>query len=146
MLTSIHLKNFRALRDVKIEPLRRVNLITGQNDTGKTTVLEALRILLSLPSAHQQPGHLPFCGNLPDEFRGGCGSGDYNEIFWKWLLYNKGPKTVGEIRASFDGGKEFGLELRIGARPLTGMQHQYTASGSLGVVQCYKFGNPRSEE
>ena len=64
MLTSIHLKNFRALRDVKIEPLRRVNLIAGQNDTGKTTVLEALRILLYQPV----PGQ---CGNLPNEFRAG---------------------------------------------------------------------------
>jgi AAA15 family ATPase/GTPase len=137
MLTSIHLKNFRALRDVKIEPLRRVNLITGQNDTGKTTVLEALRILLYEPPSSPV---LPICGNLPKEFRGGCGSGDYNEIFWKWLLYNKNAKLVGEIRATFDGGKAFGLELRIGTRPV--MPQQYTASGSLGVVQCYKFGNP----
>src|SRR5713226_7156370 len=112
MLTSIHLKNFRALRDVKIEPLRRVNLITGQNDTGKTTVLEALRILLSAPLA---ASHHAICGNLPKDFRGGCGSGDHNEIFWKWLLYNKNPKLVGEIRATFDGGKEFGLQLRLGA-------------------------------
>src|SRR5712692_3485185 len=137
MLTSIHLKNFRALRDVKIEPLRRVNLIAGQNDTGKTTVLEALRILLSPTPAAS--GHA-ICGNLPKEFRGGCGSGDYNEIFWKWLLYNKNAKLVGEIRATFDGGKAFGLELRIGTRPV--MPQQYTASGSLGVVQCYKFVNP----
>src|SRR5229473_1421999 len=108
MLTSIHLKNFRALRDVKIEPLRRINLVTGQNDTGKTTLLEALRILLYEPQSGLQPA---VCGNLPREFRGGCGSGDWNETFWKWLLHNKDPSVVGEIRATIGGGHEFGLKL-----------------------------------
>ncbi len=141
MLTSIHLKNFRALRDVKIEPLRRVNLIAGQNDTGKTTVLEALRILFSVPDAYQQATNPSFCGNLPNEFRGGSGLGDYNEVFWKWLLYNKDPKLVGEISATFDGGKEFSLQLGQDFSPNAERQ-PFTAVGSLGVLQCYLFGQP----
>jgi ABC-type branched-subunit amino acid transport system ATPase component len=142
MLTSIHLKNFRALRDVKIEPLRRVNLITGQNDTGKTTVLEALRILLSVPFVRHQAGQTAFCGNLPNEFRGGCGSGDWNETFWKWLLYNKDPKLVGEISVSVGGGHEFGLKFGESppAQPTGGQPLAFV--GGLGLLQCYKFGQP----
>jgi len=44
---TLAIERFRALRDLKIEGLGRVNLITGRNNTGKSSVLEALRILAS---------------------------------------------------------------------------------------------------
>lgn len=44
-LDSIQLSRFRAFRDLSIRGLGRVNLITGRNNTGKSSVLEALRIL-----------------------------------------------------------------------------------------------------
>jgi AAA15 family ATPase/GTPase len=46
MLKSLHIKNFRGFRDLKIESLKRVNLITGQNNTGKTGVLESRGLLV----------------------------------------------------------------------------------------------------
>ena len=44
---TLSIKQFRAFRQIKIEGLGRVNLITGRNNTGKSSVLEALRILAS---------------------------------------------------------------------------------------------------
>ncbi len=44
MLNSLEIKNFRVLEDFKIAKLGRVNLIVGKNNSGKSTVLEALRI------------------------------------------------------------------------------------------------------
>ena len=44
MLNNIHIKNFRMLEDLEIPKLGRVNLIVGKNNSGKSTVLEALRI------------------------------------------------------------------------------------------------------
>ncbi|MDP3589750.1 MAG: AAA family ATPase [Methylobacter sp.] len=44
MLNSLEIKNFRALDDFKVAKLGRVNLIVGKNNSGKSTVLEALRI------------------------------------------------------------------------------------------------------
>lgn len=44
---SIAIERFRAFRELRIEGLGRVNLITGRNNTGKSSVLEALRILAS---------------------------------------------------------------------------------------------------
>jgi hypothetical protein len=41
------IERFRAFRGLKLEGLGRVNLITGRNNTGKSSVLEALRILAS---------------------------------------------------------------------------------------------------
>jgi hypothetical protein len=45
MMTRFAIERFRSLRQLKLEGLGRVNLITGRNNTGKSSVLEALRIL-----------------------------------------------------------------------------------------------------
>ncbi len=53
-ITSITLKEFRVFRDFKAAELGRVNLITGKNKSGKTSLLEALRLL----SARAEPAAL----------------------------------------------------------------------------------------
>ena len=42
MLPSFHIKNYRLFKDMKIDSLKRVNLIVGKNNVGKTSLLEAL--------------------------------------------------------------------------------------------------------
>ena len=44
MLKSLVIKNFRSLADFEVAKLGRVNLIVGKNNSGKSSVLEALRI------------------------------------------------------------------------------------------------------
>ncbi len=102
MLKSIHIKNFRGFKELNLSPLKRVNLIVGQNNTGKTGLLEALTLML-----WESPAH---CGNLPNIFR--SSGGDWAENFWKWLCYNKDTNIPVEIKANFDGGLEFGILLR----------------------------------
>ncbi len=46
-ISTLTVERFRALRKLCIDGLGRVNLITGRNNTGKSSVLEALRILAS---------------------------------------------------------------------------------------------------
>ncbi|MBI4326874.1 MAG: AAA family ATPase [Chloroflexi bacterium] len=75
MLTKIQIKNFRCFRELEIAPLRRINLITGQNNTGKTALLEALMLMLAQPDPSA-------CGNLPNEFRAGVGRAAPQENFW----------------------------------------------------------------
>lgn len=43
-LKSLILKNFRSYKDVKILFDKSMNVIIGQNDVGKSTILEALDI------------------------------------------------------------------------------------------------------
>ena len=45
MLDSLHIQNYRLFKDLKIDKLGQVNLISGKNNCGKTALLEALRIL-----------------------------------------------------------------------------------------------------
>nr|WP_162990898.1 ATP-binding protein [Maliibacterium massiliense] len=52
-LTSVHVEKFRALHDVTLEKCAAINLLLGQNDTGKSSLLEAIA-LLSYPTRAQQ--------------------------------------------------------------------------------------------
>ena len=47
MLRKFSVRNFRCLRELDIEPLARVNLIVGENNVGKTALLEALFLSLN---------------------------------------------------------------------------------------------------
>lgn len=47
MLDSLKIKNYRNLKDFQIKSLNRVNLITGKNNTGKSTILETIAIYAS---------------------------------------------------------------------------------------------------
>ena len=42
MFTDLRIKNFRLFDDLKIDELRRINLLVGKNNSGKTAVLEAV--------------------------------------------------------------------------------------------------------
>ena len=44
MLDSLKIQNFRCLSDFRVSRLGRVNLIVGKNNSGKSSLLEALRI------------------------------------------------------------------------------------------------------
>lgn len=47
MLKNLRIRNYRAIAELRIDELRRINLISGRNNSGKTTLLEALLILSS---------------------------------------------------------------------------------------------------
>ena len=47
MLDSLDIKNYRNLRELRISSLGKVNLITGKNNTGKSTILEAIALYAS---------------------------------------------------------------------------------------------------
>lgn len=44
MVKSIHIKNYRNIKDLKLDNFAQVNFITGKNNTGKTSILEALAL------------------------------------------------------------------------------------------------------
>jgi hypothetical protein len=45
MLNSLTIKGFRCFREFHVEPLARVNLFVGKNNSGKTSLLEAAELL-----------------------------------------------------------------------------------------------------
>jgi hypothetical protein len=49
MFKSVRIQNFRQFKDLKLDGLAQINLITGKNNTGKTSLLEALWIYAAAP-------------------------------------------------------------------------------------------------
>ena len=47
MLPALEIKNFKSIKHLTIPKLRRVNLFTGKNNTGKSSLLEAVYILIN---------------------------------------------------------------------------------------------------
>lgn len=42
MITSVRIKNYKQFKDLRLDNLKRINLIAGKNNIGKTSVLECL--------------------------------------------------------------------------------------------------------
>src|SRR6266498_1289470 len=99
MITRLAIENFRGLQQVVLAELRRVNLVVGGNDTGKTSVLEALVLLFGDAAAIR---------SLPITFRtnqtGGQSTDDQNdrETFWSWLFYDRDSKHKIALEAGID--------------------------------------------
>lgn len=53
-LTSLHIRNFRALEEIDVDFESRVNVIVGPNAIGKTTILEAIRLAKGMVAARSQ--------------------------------------------------------------------------------------------
>ena len=47
MLEQLRIENFRCFKSFELEHLGRVNLLVGKNNSGKTSILEALKIFFS---------------------------------------------------------------------------------------------------
>ncbi len=45
MLERLHIRNYRVFNELKIDQLSRINLIAGKNNSGKTSLLEAIFLL-----------------------------------------------------------------------------------------------------
>ncbi len=55
-LDSLTIRGLRGLRNIELDQLGRINLIVGQNDTGKTSILEAVFLLTGLGVARLPVG------------------------------------------------------------------------------------------
>lgn len=47
MIHDLHITNYRTFNEIVVDPLKRVNLIVGANNAGKTSLLEAVYLLAS---------------------------------------------------------------------------------------------------
>jgi len=95
MFTSFTLKNFRCFRELQIEPLERVNLIAGKNNTGKTALLEAIFLQLG-------PNN-PMLSLQLNAWRGIEPTNIDAEEIWGWLFFGRHIDTTIEILGMYPG-------------------------------------------
>jgi hypothetical protein len=79
MIQFLELKNFRAFEHIRFEDLGRANLIIGRNNTGKTSVLEALVMKMGSGSQIKE---------LPSTFRDNVQNDDFHN-FWNYIGHDK---------------------------------------------------------
>jgi AAA15 family ATPase/GTPase len=133
MLRSLTIKNFRGFRDLKIEPLARVNLIAGKNDVGKTGVLEALYLLFAnadqffrFPSAFRSSQEKTSGEPSAQEQKDNLAS------FWRWLPHRN--DSIGQIQIIADAD-EVQLAKECTQLPIQDLVFHYRTNGSEVVTR-----------
>lgn len=105
MFTSVRIQNFRQFRDLKLEGLGQINLITGANDTGKTSLLEAL-FLLTHPT---EPERTLTVARLRGLGEFGAESADV----WGWLFRDRDVSQTISLSAQQTGSQNAHLTIRV---------------------------------
>lgn len=90
MIDQLKIENFRGFRSLHLQGLKRVNLIVGSNNSGKTSLLEAVASVTS-PSTVE---------NLPAMFRLTT-KPKQQEQFFRWLIGD--GTNICDIKASIEG-------------------------------------------
>jgi len=105
MLKSLNIKNFRSLEDFQVTKLGRVNLIVGKNNSGKSSVLEALRIYAG--NANQallekiSQGHDERCFLNKNLYEGLDASLPYEDLFsHRAFPEGENPIVIGEFESA----------------------------------------------
>jgi len=99
-LNNLSIKNFRGIRDLSVKRLGRVNLITGLNGVGKTTLLEAIRIYAARGSLEILNDILHSREDLVeaiDEDKDLILYPDYSSLFYGRIIQDKRPVSIGPI-------------------------------------------------
>lgn len=59
MIKKVQIENYRCFKSAQLEPLRQINILVGDNASGKTALLEAIKLGLD-----GQPATLPYLNQL----------------------------------------------------------------------------------
>jgi AAA15 family ATPase/GTPase len=112
MLRTVRIHNFRGFRSFELNNLGRLNLLVGTNNSGKTSVLEAIQLLCSRNNLEP----------LRDVMRG---RGEYfwderkreRELDIRHLFYGHGIEPGSEFSVlGFNGDREESLTATVGIR------------------------------
>lgn len=107
MLKKMRLKNYRCFEDSEIS-FRSTSIIVGQNNAGKSTVIEALRILAAVTQKFKHTNYIPAPRylDLPASTKGLKVNIDYLKIDLRSIVnqYKEADGVIAEITAYFDQG------------------------------------------
>src|SRR4051812_3585218 len=104
MFKKVRIQNFRQFKDLKLDNLAQINLITGKNDTGKTSLLEAL-FLLDGPTD-------PTRTLVIAQFRGVAPLTAQNPELWNWLFHGS-MRGLMLLDAEHTSGQRSSLAVRL---------------------------------
>jgi hypothetical protein len=124
MFKSVRIQNFRQFKDLTLDNLAQINLITGKNDTGKTSLLEAIWLYQAGPV---DPGVIQSMARL----RGIANVGLEGPSAWGWISH-AGPQHDGiSINIQDDSGNPGSLRI-VTSSSLRAVPAAQAANGSAG--------------
>ncbi|MGF1735298.1 AAA family ATPase [Photobacterium satsumensis] len=112
MLTALSIKNYRSILDLKV-PLGPLNVITGENGTGKSNLYKALRLLAETA----QGGVVPAIAK----------EGGLESTFWA------GPETLSRAMRQGDQAVEYSVRQKTKRMKLGFSTEQFSYAISLGL-------------
>jgi hypothetical protein len=126
MLRDLTIKNYRCFKDFSIDGLARVNLIVGKNNSGKTSFLEAVYLLVSQQNPLSLLEILRYRGEfIPTQSSPGLIHYQVQHLFHghdpKPNLKMPWPDTVVNI-ISHESRLSFGMRLSPAVAPLSAQQ------------------------
>ena len=141
MLDRLRIRNYRMFEDLEIDRLSRINLFTGRNNSGKTSLLEALFLLSGAGSPQ-----MALNGNVVREHNLGTGAA-VPETFWKPLFAAFDLKKTVEIEGRDSAFGSLRLNMAIDRPgtieiPLDGSSRTSTLewSDSMSLLFSFKLG------
>ena len=112
MLKRLQIRNFRGFNALKIDQLSGINLIVGKNNSGKTSLLEAIFLLSGAGNAQ-----IAINDNVIRSLKpGGVSTGD---PFWKQLFSDLDMGRRIEIEADHISHGQLILEISLKRQPTT---------------------------
>ncbi|EHQ36300.1 AAA family ATPase [Methanoplanus limicola] len=110
MYKSFGIKNFRGFKELKIEDLKRLNLIAGKNNVGKTAVLEALFIHCGVLNPELVPVVNAIRGYDIIKLKNRVSS---TETTWDSIFYNYNTSNKIELSGTYSDNHRRMLEISI---------------------------------
>jgi len=140
MIRTIDIKNFRCFQHLRIENCAPINVIVGDNGSGKTALLEALFLALGATSElgvrfRQQRGFEGAFNGPPRKIE---------EAIWRDFFYNREWGKTLAIELSGDGPEARSVRIYRGASQLSipfGEDSQKSEQLSGGVAITWKDAN-----
>lgn len=131
MYSRISIKNFREIESLEVSGLRRINLIVGRNNAGKTTFLEGLLLLGGAMD--------PLVPSVLGQLRGQRVSGGYADPVWRPLFHNLDPTTPVEIRGYWQEQKRE-IELKMESLEVPGFVEPPQVDGVVSTARESAIG------
>ncbi len=132
MITEISIKNFKVLKNIELNNLKRITLVSGRNNIGKSTLLEAIFLYMDHSSGES-------FGKLTS-FRGT--SGNTAENLWEPLFYQMDTDTCIQIKVNNDnlvGALQYKRDNNYLPSNISGMSEDILAQFRMNTKESYSL-------
>lgn len=143
MLKRLQIRNFRGFNALKIDDLGGINLIAGKNNSGKTSLLEAIFLLAGAGNVQMAINRNVIRGLESEE-------NVKQDPFWKQLFFNLNMRRSIEIKGFRTSRAQLILEISSKRRPIDEIPVDSTnGSSATNLVDeralVFKYTGPRGK-